>query len=50
MCLSLSDFRLATLPQRPDWQSAAEMFVLLEVYLISTEELWSFSPGSWCPS
>ena len=42
MCLLLrSGFRLATLPQRPDWWSAAEMVVLLEGSPISTEELWS---------
>ena len=36
-----SGFRLATLPQRPDWWSAAEMVVLLEGPPITTEELWS---------
>ena len=42
MCLLLrSCFLLATLPQRPDWWSAAEMVVLLEGSPISTEELWS---------
>ena len=42
MCLLLrSGFRLATLPYRSDWWSAAEMVVLLEGSLISTEELWS---------
>jgi hypothetical protein len=35
-----SDFYLATLPQMPDWWSAAEMVVLLEVSHISTEELY----------
>ena len=40
MCLLLrSGFRLATLPLRPDWWSAAEMVVLLEGSPISTEEL-----------
>jgi hypothetical protein len=34
-----SGFRLATLPYRPDWWSAAEMVVLLEGSPISTEEL-----------
>ena len=34
-------FRLATLPRRPDWWSAAEMVVLLECSHNSTEELWS---------
>jgi hypothetical protein len=36
-----SHFFLATLPQRPDWWSAAEMVVLLKGSPISTEELWS---------
>ena len=40
MCLLLrSGFRLATLPIRPEWLSAAEMVVLLEGSPIST--LWS---------
>ena len=34
MCLLLTiGFRLATLPQRPDWWSAAEMVVFLEVWM-----------------
>ena len=42
MCLLLRNcFHLATLPQRPDWWSAAEKVVLLEGSSISTEELWS---------
>ena len=42
ICLLLrSGFRLATLPKRPDWYSAAEMVVLLEGSPISTEELQS---------
>ena len=42
MCLlQRSGFRLATLPWRPDWCSAAEMVVLLEVSPIFTDELWS---------
>ena len=42
MSLSLSrGFYLATLPQNPDWWSVAVMVVLLEVSLISTQELWS---------
>ena len=41
-CLLLrSGFRLAILPNRPDWWSAAEMVVLLEYSSVSTEELWS---------
>ena len=35
----LSGFRLANLPKRPDFCSAAEMVVLLEGSPISTEEL-----------
>ena len=41
LCLLLRGFRLATLPSRPDWWSAAEMVVLLEGYPLSTEELQS---------
>ena len=42
MCLLLrSGSRLATLPKRPDWWSAAEMVVLLDGSPISTEELWN---------
>ena len=42
MCLLLrSGFRLATLPYRPDWWSAAEMVVLLEGSPLSTEQRWS---------
>ena len=42
MCFLLrSGFRLATLPYRPDWWSAAEMVVLLEGSPLSTEQCWS---------
>jgi hypothetical protein len=42
MCLLLrSGFRLAALPLRPDWWSAAQIVFLLEGFPISTEELWS---------
>ena len=42
MCLlQRSGFCLATLPQRPNWWSAAERGVILEYSPISTEELWS---------
>ena len=36
-----SGFHLATLPQSPDWCSAAEMVVLLKGSPISTDELWN---------
>jgi len=36
-----SGFRLATLPYRPDWWSAAEIVVLLEGSPLSTEQCWS---------
>ena len=42
MCLLLrSGFRLATLPYRPDWWSAAEMVVLLEGSPLFTVQRWS---------
>ena len=42
MCLLLrSGFRLATLPYRPAWWSAAEMVVLLEGSPLFTEQRWS---------
>ena len=42
MCLlQRSSFRLATLPYRPDWWSAAEMVVLLEGSHLSIKECWS---------
>ena len=41
MFLLRSGFRLATLPYKPDWWSAAEMVVLLEGSPLSTEERWS---------
>ena len=42
MCLPLrSGFRLATLPYRPAWWSAAEMVVLLEGSPLFTEQRWS---------
>jgi hypothetical protein len=41
ICILLkSGFHLATLPQRPDWWSAAEMVILLDGSPISKEELW----------
>ena len=36
-----SGVRLATLPYRPDWWIAAEMVVLQQGSLLSTEECWS---------
>ncbi len=42
MCLLLrSGFRLAILPHRPGWWSAAEIVVLLEGWSLSTEKCWS---------
>src|SRR4029434_7221153 len=42
MCLLLrSGFRLATLPYRPYWWSAAEMVVLLEGFPLFREQRWN---------